>query len=79
MQENSGFVTGGLRETHVAHGRGALIPWRRLDTLCTSGFVNDAIVLCEQVMCRQDSHHVHCNYIGLLCECLLSNVQTQLT
>jgi len=29
--------------THVVRGRGALLLWRRRDTLCISGFVNDVI------------------------------------
>jgi len=29
--------------THVTYGRGSLLLWRRFDTLCTSGFVDDVI------------------------------------
>ena len=28
---------------HVARGRGSVLLWRRCDTLCTSGFVNDVM------------------------------------
>ena len=28
---------------HVTYGRGSVILWRRSDTLCTSGFMNDVI------------------------------------
>jgi len=29
--------------THVAHGCGSILLWRRGDTLCTSGFVDDVV------------------------------------
>ena len=28
---------------HVARGRGSILLWRRFDTLCTSGFVDDVM------------------------------------
>ena len=28
---------------HVTYGRGSVLLWRRSDTLCTSGFMNDVI------------------------------------
>ena len=28
---------------HVSYGRGSVLPWRRSDTLCTSGLVDDVI------------------------------------
>jgi len=28
---------------HVTHARGSVILWRRIDTLCTSGFTDDVI------------------------------------
>ena len=28
---------------HVTYGRGSVLRWRRSDTLCTSGFVDDVI------------------------------------
>jgi len=28
---------------HVTYGRGSVFLWRRSDTLCTSGFVDDVI------------------------------------
>jgi len=28
---------------HVAYGRGSVLVWRRCDTLCTSGFVDDLV------------------------------------
>ena len=28
---------------HVAYGRCSVLPWRRSDTLCTSGFMDDVI------------------------------------
>ena len=28
---------------HVTHGRGSVLIWRRSDTLCTSGFMDDVI------------------------------------
>jgi len=29
--------------SHVSYGRGSVLPWRRSDTLCTSGLVDDVI------------------------------------
>ena len=31
---------------HVASGRGSVLPWRRSDMLCISGFINYAILAC---------------------------------
>jgi len=28
---------------HVTYGRGSIVLWRRSDTLCTSGFMDDVI------------------------------------
>jgi len=28
---------------HVTYGRGSVLFWRRIDTLCTSGFIDDVI------------------------------------
>jgi len=30
---------------HVTYGRGSVLLWRRCDTLCTSGFVDDVILV----------------------------------
>jgi len=29
---------------HVTYGRGSVLLWRRRDTLCTSGFVDDVVL-----------------------------------
>ena len=29
--------------THVTYGRGSVLPWRRSDMLCTSGFMDDVV------------------------------------
>jgi len=40
---------------HVAYVRGSVLLWRRCDTLCTSGFIDDVIFAHnrEQKVCRK--------------------------
>ena len=36
---------------HVPFGRGSVLLWRRSDTLCTSGFVDDVIFVHKLIGC----------------------------